>query len=206
MDMARPIGPASDADIAAAQAGDTDAFSRLYRATQPGLLRYLTVIAGADAEDICAEAWLNACRDLSRFRGDLNGFRGWIARIARNRAIDLARARQRRPAIAMPIQELPEVDADASSEDMALQAMSTETALNAIASLPRDQAEAVMLRVVLGLDAKTAATVLGKRAGAVRTAAYRGVRTLAARYEVRTTDAEHGTTSNDIALARGRQR
>jgi len=39
------------------------------------------------------------------------------------------------------------------------------------------------LRVVMGLDAKTAAKVLGKRSGAVRTAAYRGLRGLAAYLE-----------------------
>jgi len=38
-----------------------------------------------------------------------------------------------------------------------------------------------MLRAVVGLDAKAAAAVLGKRPGAVRTAAYRGLRTLAGR-------------------------
>jgi RNA polymerase sigma-70 factor (ECF subfamily) len=37
----------------------------------------------------------------------------------------------------------------------------------------------VLLRAVLGLDATRAAAVLGKRPGAVRTAAHRGLRTLA---------------------------
>ncbi len=46
-------------------------------------------------------------------------------------------------------------------------------------ALPRDQAEAVLLRVVVGLDGPAAARVLGKRPGAVRTAAYRGLRRLA---------------------------
>jgi RNA polymerase sigma-70 factor (ECF subfamily) len=49
--------------------------------------------------------------------------------------------------------------------------------------LPPDQAEAVLLRAVLGLDAQTAGHVLGKRPGAIRTAAYRGLRTLAGRLE-----------------------
>ena len=39
------------------------------------------------------------------------------------------------------------------------------------------------MRVVVGLDAETAAGVLGKRAGAVRTAAYRGLRRLAEQLE-----------------------
>jgi len=64
-----------------------------------------------------------------------------------------------------------------------LEALSTGAALALIATLPAVQAEAVLLRAVLGLDAATAATILGKRAGAVRTAAHRGLRTLATRIE-----------------------
>jgi RNA polymerase sigma-70 factor (ECF subfamily) len=62
-------------------------------------------------------------------------------------------------------------------------AVAMRTAIAWIATLPRDQAEAILLRVVLGLDAETAAKVLGKRAGAVRTAAHRGLRRLAEQLE-----------------------
>ena len=55
----------------------------------------------------------------------------------------------------------------------------SEAALALIASLPRDQAEAIMLRTVLGFDAPTAARILGKRPGAVRAAAHRGLKNLA---------------------------
>jgi len=63
-------------------------------------------------------------------------------------------------------------------EGEALGLVSTAEALQLIASLPPDQAEAVLLRAVVGLDAKTAGRVLGKRPGAVRTAAYRGLKAL----------------------------
>ena len=53
-----------------------------------------------------------------------------------------------------------------------------------IASLPKDQAEAVMLRVVAGLDVAQTAQVLDKRTGAVRVAAMRGLRRLAQHAEV----------------------
>jgi RNA polymerase sigma-70 factor (ECF subfamily) len=62
---------------------------------------------------------------------------------------------------------------------LAAETLSTEAALRLINTLPPDQAEAVLLRVVVGLDAATAASVLGKRAGAVRVAAHRGLRALA---------------------------
>jgi RNA polymerase sigma-70 factor (ECF subfamily) len=56
---------------------------------------------------------------------------------------------------------------------------STEAALTLIRTLPRDQAEAVLLRHVAGLDVARTAEVLGKRPGAVRVAAHRGLRRLA---------------------------
>lgn len=60
-----------------------------------------------------------------------------------------------------------------------METLGTERALELVARLPRDQAEAVLLRVVVGLDGPAAARVLGKRPGAVRTAAHRGLRRLA---------------------------
>ena len=62
---------------------------------------------------------------------------------------------------------------------VALDALSTDLALTLIAELPREQAQAVLLRAVVGLDARTAGEVLGKRAGAVRVAAHRGLKKLA---------------------------
>jgi RNA polymerase sigma-70 factor (ECF subfamily) len=72
-----------------------------------------------------------------------------------------------------------------STSDQALETISTEEALKLISGLPRDQAEAVLLRVVVGLDGPSAARVLDKRPGAVRTAAYRGLKKLAAQLGAR---------------------
>ncbi|WP_067485315.1 RNA polymerase sigma factor [Actinomadura hibisca] len=167
--------------LAAARDGDEAAFRLLYRDTQPRLLRYVRVLAGADAEDVTSEAWLQIARDLRAFRGDLDGFRGWAATVARNRALDLLRRQSRRPAADLPVDVLETLAAEGDTAALALDGLATEAALALIAELPRDQAEAVLLRVVMGLDAKTAGRVLGKRAGAVRTAAYRGLRGLGAR-------------------------
>jgi RNA polymerase sigma-70 factor (ECF subfamily) len=159
--------------------GDEDAFRLVYRAVQPGLLRYLTVLVGAtDAEDVAAETWAQAVRDLHRFSGSADGFRGWVTTIGRNRALDLVRSRARRPVLDVPAEELVERTAPQDTESDALALVSTQEALRLIATLPPDQAEAVLLRAVVGLDAKTAAAVLGKRPGAVRTAAHRGLRSL----------------------------
>lgn len=177
--------PPADADVSAAigraQRGDEDAFRVLYRAVHPRLYRYLLVLVGQDAEDVASEAWLQIARDLKTFHGDADGFRGWAATIARHRALDHLRQGRRRPVVTVPADWLPERAAHHDTAEAAIEVMSTDEALALIASLPPDQAEAVVLGVVFGLDAKSAGAVLGKRPGAVRTAVYRGLRTLATR-------------------------
>lgn len=166
--------------VVEAQRGDEAAFRLIYRTAQPGLLRYLRVLVGDDAEDVASEAWLQIARDLASFRGDFDGFRGWAATIARHRALDHLRRRTRRERDDIPVEMVAtELAAPDDTAAAASEAMSTEAAMRLIAGLPLDQAEAVLLRVVMGLDAKTAGRVLGKRAGAVRTAAHRGLRRLA---------------------------
>ena len=172
-----------DAAVSAAQSGDEEAFRRLYRAQQPALLRYLRVLVGDEAEDVASEAWLQIARDLGGFAGDWDGFRGWTATVARHRAMDSLRAQRRRPQFSAPAELFLDLVAPEQTADQALDLVATDTAVALIASLPRDQAEAVMLRAVLGLDARAAGKVLGKRAGAVRTAAYRGLRRLARQLE-----------------------
>jgi RNA polymerase sigma-70 factor (ECF subfamily) len=179
-----PGTPALAAAVADAQDGDSEAFRALYRDTQPRLLRYLRSLVGDDAEDVASEAWLQVARDLQDFQGDYDGFRGWVATIARHRAIDHVRRHSRRlPATPMPVEELTGLAAADDTAAAALEAVSTDAAVRLIATLPASQAEAVLLRVVVGLDADAAAKVLGRRPGAVRTAAHRGLRALAKRLE-----------------------
>jgi RNA polymerase sigma-70 factor, ECF subfamily len=135
---------------------------------------------GGDAEDVASETWLHIARGLADFTGDSDGFRGWTATIARNRATDHLRQHRRRAAtVAVPVDEFGGLAGTDDTAASALEDISTGAALALIARLPRDQAEAVLLRTVVGLDAGSAARVLGKRAGAVRTAAHRGLRKLA---------------------------
>ncbi|MFE7747625.1 RNA polymerase sigma factor [Streptomyces sp. NPDC057428] len=168
------------AAVLAAQDGDEDAFRTVYRAVHPRLLGYIRTLVGEpDAEDVASESWLQIARDLDRFSGDADRFRGWAARIARNRSLDHIRMRGRRPAIGGDASELAGEAAESDTAGEALESLGTGRAMSLIAQLPQDQAEAVVLRVVIGLDAKSAAMTLGKRPGAVRTAAHRGLKRLA---------------------------
>ncbi|MER6105303.1 RNA polymerase sigma factor [Streptomyces sp. NPDC001832] len=172
-----------DAELGAAveraQQGDEDAFAVAYRMVQPGLLGYVRGLVGDDAEDVASDAWLEIARDLGRFRGDGAGFRGWTAMIARHRALDHLRKLKRRPRATLIEQDVLQLPGGHDTAASALERLSTQAALEIIGTLPREQAEAVLLRVVVGLDGPAVARVLGKRAGAVRTSAYRGLKRLA---------------------------
>ncbi|MEU5596586.1 RNA polymerase sigma factor [Streptomyces sp. NPDC020298] len=166
------------AAVARAQEGDEAAFAVVYRLVQPGLLGYLRGLVGDEAEDVASDAWLEIARDLGRFKGDGAGFRGWSATIARHRALDHLRRRRARPRATELEQDVLELPGRHSTHEQALESISTAEALALLRRLPPDQAEAVLLRVVVGLDGPAAARVLGKRPGAVRTAAYRGLKRL----------------------------
>jgi RNA polymerase sigma-70 factor, ECF subfamily len=164
--------------LAAAKAGGESGFVALFRSVQPALLRYLSTLGGGLAEDVASETWVSVVRGLGTFSGDEAGWRAWVFTIARSRLRDAKRRAARAP-VAVGDEELTAfqdgLDVAARVEEI----FSTEGALALIRRLPKDQAEAVLLRHVAGLDAARAAQVLGKRSGAVRVAAHRGLRRLA---------------------------
>ncbi|MCZ4103529.1 RNA polymerase sigma factor [Streptomyces sp. H39-C1] len=188
---------AYDAELGAAveraQAGDEDAFEIAYRMVQPGLLGFLRGLVGEDAEDVASDAWLEIARDLGRFRGDGAGFRGWTAVIARHRALDHLRRQKNRPRGSLIEQDLREMPGAQDTAGEVLESLATERALELIATLPQDQAEAVLLRVVVGLDGPATGRVLGKRPGAIRTAVHRGLKRLAERVTDTAARAEGGS-------------
>jgi RNA polymerase sigma-70 factor, ECF subfamily len=196
------IGAAFGVVLARAQAGDEAAFARLFADVQPALLRYLRVIT-PEADDVAGDTWLQVVTGLRGFRGEEEAFRAWLFTIARHRAADAARSRARRPAVPVAVPEAAQgltvqgltaqgltaqgltagqpLAPDAA--DLALDGISARAVVALIATLPRDQAEVVMLRVVAGLEVADVARIVGKSPGAVRVAAHRGLRRLAARLE-----------------------
>jgi RNA polymerase sigma-70 factor, ECF subfamily len=173
------IGDGFAAVLAAAKGGSETAFSRLWRDGNPALLRYLRVIAPDAAQDIAADTWLQVVRGLAGFRGDEQAWRAWLFTTARRRAIDEGRRRSRRPT--SPLDEMPPARQPVSPDaaEVAIERLSTRSAMALVAELPPLQAEVILLRVVAGLDTETVARLTGRRPGAVRVAAHRGLRRLA---------------------------
>jgi RNA polymerase sigma-70 factor (ECF subfamily) len=164
-------------NLSAAQQGDEEAFAAIWRHFQPGLLRYLKVKDATLADDLAADTWLKVLGALPAFEGNEAGFRAWLFTIARNRRTDMYRGAATRLVLVESSQLalLPDgtdVEVDAE-EDLA-----TDEILALISQLSVDQAEAVALRIVAGLDVSSVATIMGRSAGSVRVLCHRGLRAL----------------------------
>lgn len=165
--------------LAGAIAGDAVAFGQLWRDTNPMLLRYLRVTAGDRADDLAAETWLDVVRRLPSFGGNQAGFRGWLVTIARHKMIDEKRRAARRPERLVADYTGIEPAAGRDTWTVVAEGLSTEAALQLIATLPADVAEMVSLRVIIGLDVAEVARIVGRRPGTVRVAVHRALHRLA---------------------------
>jgi RNA polymerase sigma-70 factor, ECF subfamily len=175
------IGSEFPSVLRAAARGDEDAFGRLWQDLQPRLLRYFRVAAPAVAEDLASETWLGVVRGIDRFRGNEPAFRAWVFTIARHELLDWRRRDARRVTEDLPATGRFEQVAPDDPAASALETISTRAALAVVATLPPDQAEAIVLRVVAGLGVEQVAGIMGKRPGTVRVLTHRGLRRLAER-------------------------
>lgn len=163
----------------AARRGDDRALAALWRELQPELLRYLRAGDPDGAEDLASDTWIEVTRRLDRFTGGEPQFRGWLFTIARHRLID-ARRREARSRTA-PVEWLPDRPGVEDPVSDVLVDLSTRASLRLVSELPPEQAEAVRLRVMAGLDTDQVAEIMGKQPGNVRVLSHRGLRNLARR-------------------------
>lgn len=159
--------------IAAARHGDPAAWDALYRALYPRLRSFLVRRVGpGDADDAASETMSRAVAGIGRYREGPAGFDGWVFGIARHVAADHVRRTARR---AVPVPS--GIGGRALDEPAELLLAGDERAdlRRAFALLSRREQELLELRVIAGLSAEQTAAVLGKRAGAVRTAQSRAL-------------------------------
>jgi RNA polymerase sigma-70 factor, ECF subfamily len=166
----------ADPDAAAvdrARRGDLDAFDGLVRKYQDRLVGYLRSLIGnaADAEDLAQDAFIRAYRGLARF-GGRSLFRTWLYQIATN----VARTHHaRRPAaIDAGAASLAGRDEPAAPVDLESQIVLRDRIDRALAALPADLREAVVLRDVEGLDYRDIAELMDVPLGTVESRIFRG--------------------------------
>jgi RNA polymerase sigma factor (sigma-70 family) len=138
------------------------------------VLRVCRAIAGFhDAEDAWSETFLAAMRGYPDLPDDANA-EAWLVTIAQRKAIDMLRARTRRPA---PVAELPE-----APTALGVPGAGDADLWRAIAALPDKQRQAVAYHYVAGLAYAEIAEILGGTTDAARRAAADGIRNLRKNY------------------------
>jgi RNA polymerase sigma-70 factor (ECF subfamily) len=171
-------GPGAFADVLAdARAGDEDAFATIWRWLHPPLLRWLGVVAPRGSDDVASEVWISVVRGLDVFQGDGRGFRAWLFKLARRRAVDWGRHARRQPVTTSFDDLRTDVAAGHDDDD------DVEAAVELLRGLTREQGEVLALRVIVGLSVSETANVVARSEGAVRLLSHRGLRTLGRQLE-----------------------
>jgi RNA polymerase sigma factor (sigma-70 family) len=133
-------------------------FQAFFDAHRDDVLGFLTALVGPnDADDAFQETFVAALRAYPRLRPDSN-LRAWVLTIARRKAIDTARARNRR---ALPSDTLPEQPAPALPQKQ-------PELWVAVGHLPERQRTAVFLRFAGDLTHRDIAIVMEASEDAVR--------------------------------------
>ncbi|MDJ0771323.1 MAG: RNA polymerase sigma factor [Ilumatobacter sp.] len=164
--------------IERAKAGDTDALAHLWRTYQHLLLRYFRGKGMAEPDDLASTVWIEVASSLPRFEGSEHDFRRWLFTIAARRRIDDIRSSKRRSDLDDRNRVAETRLAARAAADEAEDGGALERALAIVRSLPGDQAEAVLLRVIAELSISEIAVVMGRREGAVRVLVHRGLKRL----------------------------
>jgi RNA polymerase sigma-70 factor (ECF subfamily) len=178
----------SDASLAvAALAGRQAAYAELMRRHREAVFRLARHHAGDEGEalDITQEAFISAFAALSRYdRG--RSFRTWLLRIALNKCHDWARRRavRRLFTLARPIDDAFDVADTAPDPEQSLQSAREVARIGAaVAALPGNLKEPLILCAMEGWSQSDAAALLGISEKAVETRIYRARQKLSALLE-----------------------
>lgn len=159
--------PAEEAGwIEAAQGGDRSAFARLVDAYWARLHRWLHRLTGDRhaADDLTQETFLKALAALHRFQPGTH-FRAWLFRIGHNNYVNFRRADRRTRSLS-PLDH-PAPQAADNDETMHWQD-ALKAAEQALAQLPEDFREPLLLRILEGLSFREVALITGTQEETVR--------------------------------------
>jgi RNA polymerase sigma-70 factor (ECF subfamily) len=155
------------ATIALVRGGDADALGAVYRRYERRVRDHVQrVLADPyEAEDVTQQLFARLPVALRSYEARSASFSAWILRVARNAALDRVRARRTVP--------LDDVHASAAWPDDG--GLERHACLReALAALPADQRQVVLMRHVLGLTTAEIAGALGRSEGSVHALHHRG--------------------------------
>lgn len=153
------------------QAGEGSAFENLYRQLAPTLRKYLISLTRnrPRADDLLQETFLQIHRSRHTYAPP-RPVTPWAFGVARHVYLMDCRAWARRKRLETePVDELPEIPVPAAGEGVADQ----QLVRRAVAELPEDRREPLLLHHIWGFSFREIAGILGIREGAAKVRAHR---------------------------------
>jgi RNA polymerase sigma-70 factor (ECF subfamily) len=160
--------------LEAAQDGDPSACAQLWRRYAPAVAAYARARGSQDPDDLTSEVFLAVFRQLPRFAGDEDSFRGFVFTVAHRRLVDEYRARTRHAPTVIWTEEA-DHRRQVSAEEAVLEHSGAQEALRMLEALAPDQRDVLVLRIFGDLTVDQVASVLGKKVGAVKALQRRGL-------------------------------
>lgn len=166
--------------VALAQAGDGEAFGKLYDQYVDTVYRfiYYRVNDRALAEDFTSETFLRALRRISTISYQGRDIGAWFVTIARNIVLDHVKSARNRLEVTTA-DTIEGNDHAPSTEAAVMDTLTSERLMAAVNSLGDEQRECVMLRFIHGMSVSETAAIMGKNEGAIKALQHRAIRKLA---------------------------
>jgi RNA polymerase sigma-70 factor (ECF subfamily) len=157
-----------------AQRGNATAFAVLYERYAPQIYRYLAHRTAREdvAEDLTAEVFLNAWQAVGRYHEHGATVRAWFFRMAHNEVIDYYRTHRRE--VSLPETDMPAF-ALAGPEYISEVGADSAELVRALAQLPDDWQQLILLRFVEALSFEEIGQILGKQSNACRQMQHRAL-------------------------------
>ncbi len=174
------MGPTDEELVEAAQAGDASAFNVLAQRWERRIRGAIYRVLGSedDARDLAQEAFLKAYRALGSFKRQAR-FSSWLYQIALNLCRD--RLRRRRGKVHVSLEEMDEETGPRlrqrgpSALDLVQASDLSRVVAEAVATLPDDQREVIVLKEYQDLTFLEISEVLDLPVSTVKTRLYRGL-------------------------------
>lgn len=165
-----------------AQAGEAWALRALYEQLAPRVRSYLRVRGASEPDDLTSEVFLTVFPRLATLQGGAAGLRTFTFSVAHARLVDDLRKRSRREP-ALPYDVAGDPRTSPSSEEDAMLALQEDRVRELLATLPDDQRDVLVMRILGDLTVEQVATALGRSPGAVKQLQRRGLIRLRATLE-----------------------
>ncbi len=166
--------------VAASQAGDEEAFGKLYDKYSQLIYRFIVLRLNSreDANDLTSEVFLKAWQYLVTGKKNIDNFKAWLYRLAGNLVIDHYRQSGRELQVLDEGQWNKIIDETYNLEAQIKQKEDARWLRQAMEKLSQDERELLVMRYIDDLDIKEISAILDKTTGAVRVALHRAIKAL----------------------------